>query len=123
MEDLRRSSEGRRCGSVSGLRILTLLDQEIDRMMSQPESSVSIVVTPEELALLKKHDFPCSESILTSARAMEDGIELIGSWSDFDSLAGWVAGEANYARKNRRPRQTRLLDSICDQIEDVLAAR
>jgi hypothetical protein len=91
--------------------------------MSQPESTVSILVTPDELALLKKHDFPCFESILASARSVEDGIELTGTWNDFDSLAGWVAGEANYARKNRRPRQTRLLDSICDQIEDVLAAR
>ncbi len=43
---------------------------------------------------------------------MKDGNELTGTWGGFDSLARWVAGEAKYARKNRRPRQTRLLDSI-----------
>jgi len=50
-----------------------------------------------------------------------EGISLHGSWAEFDSLAGWVAGEANYARRNRRPRQTELLDSIADQLEEVLA--
>jgi hypothetical protein len=47
---------------------------------------------------------------------------LEGTWADLDSLAGWVAGEVNHTRRRRRPRQTELLDSIADQLEDVLAA-
>ena len=90
------------------------------------ENQLSIVVTKQELELLKKLDFPCSEKVLASARydeTGEEGYELTGSWNDFDSLAGWVAGEANYARSHRRPRQRDLLDNIADQIECVLAGR
>jgi hypothetical protein len=83
---------------------------------------LSLYVTGAQLALLKKHDFPCSQDVLASARETEEGIELSGSWLDFDSLAGWVAGEANYARRNRRPRQTELLDDIADQLESALAS-
>ncbi len=67
-------------------------------------------------------DFPCLQHVLATARRTERGIALEGSWADLDSLAGWVAGEANHARRNRRPRQTELLDSIADQLEDILAA-
>jgi len=90
-------------------------------MPTQPEEPITIIVSSSELALLKKLDFPCSERVLATARPDMEGIALHGSWADLDSLAGWVAGEANYARRNRRPRQTELLDSIADQLEDVLA--
>jgi hypothetical protein len=90
--------------------------------MSSSDRSLSIVVSEEELAVLRRFDFPCSEGVLASARSTESGIELTGSRLDFDDLAGWVAGEANYQRRKRRSRQTRLLDSIADQLEDVLAA-
>ena len=82
---------------------------------------LSIVISDEQLALLKRHDFPCSDQVLASARRTEEGFELTGRWLDFDSLVGWVAGEANHARKNRRPRQTELLDDIADQLESLLA--
>jgi hypothetical protein len=85
------------------------------------DRALTIVISDAEFALLKKHDFPCSEKVLASARRTEEGLELSGSRNDFDSLAGWVAGEANYARKNRRPRQTDLLDSVADQLEEALA--
>jgi hypothetical protein len=90
-------------------------------MLTQPEEPITIIVSSAELALLKKLDFPCSQGVLATARPDMEGIALDGSWADFESLAGWVAGEANHARRNRRSRQTALLDSIADQLEDVLA--
>ena len=81
---------------------------------------LAIYVSEEQLALLKKHDFPCSERVLMSARETEQGIELAGGRADFESLASWVAGEANYARRIRRSRQTELLDDIADQLERAL---
>lgn len=86
------------------------------------ERPLSIVVSDDELALLKKLSFPCSEEVLASAEKIEDeGNELFGTWSEFDMLVGFVAAEANYARKHRRPRQTALLDSIADELEAELA--
>lgn len=89
-------------------------------MPSDPRP-ITIIVSAAELTLLEKLDFPCSKHVLATARRTERGIALEGSWADLDSLAGWVAGEANHARRKRRPRQTELLDSIADQLEDVLA--
>ena len=82
---------------------------------------LTIVVTGEQLALLKKLDFPCSEGVLASARNTDEGIELSGRWMDFDRLVGWVAGEANHAHRKRRSRQAELLDDIADQLESALA--
>lgn len=90
-------------------------------MPSDPSPPITIIVSPAELALLEKLEFPCSQHVLATARPTERGIALEGPWADLDSLAGWVAGEANHARRKRRPRQTELLDSIADQLEDVLA--
>lgn len=87
-------------------------------MSRTADRSLTIVIAPDELALLKKLDFPCSEDVLASARESEDGLELAGSRVDFDSLAGWVAGEANHTRSSRR---AELLNSIADQLESVLA--
>lgn len=84
---------------------------------------ITIVVSRGELALLQKFDFPCSQDVLASARETERGIALAGSWRDLDMLAGWVAGQANHARRHRRSRETELLDRIADQLEDVLAMR
>ena len=89
-------------------------------MSSDPET-IAVLVSPEELALLKKLDFPCSEEVLNTARHTDEGIELVGSRFALDDLVGWVAGEANYCRKNNRPRQTRLLDSIADNLEAALS--
>ena len=90
-------------------------------MSNTNDRTLTIVISHDQLALLKKHHFPCSEFVLATARHTEDGFELTGGWLDFDSLVGWVAGEANHARKNRRPLQTELLDDIADQLESVLA--
>ncbi len=91
-------------------------------MARDPGAPITIIVSAAELTLLEKLDFPCSQHVLATARPTETGIALEGTWADLDSLAGWVAGEANHARRNRRPRQTDLLDGIADQLEDVLAA-
>ena len=91
--------------------------------MTDVKDPLFIYISPTQLALLKKHDFPCSEKVLASACDTEEGIELSGTKREFESLAGWVAGEANYARHHRRPRQTELLDDICDQLEGALESR
>ncbi len=99
-----------------------IVPRRILPMPSDPGAPITIIVSAAELTLLEKLDFPCLHHVLATARRTEEGIALEGSWADLDSLAGWVAGEANHARRNRRPRQTELLDSIADQLEDVLAA-
>jgi len=89
-------------------------------MRGSAEHLLTIVVSGEQLALLKKLDFPCSQGVLASARPSDEGMELTGSWLDFDSLAGWVAGEANHTRGRRK---AELLHDIADQLEVELAAR
>lgn len=89
-------------------------------MPIDPEESITIIVSSAELALLKKLDFPCSQDVLATARPDMEGIALHGSRSDLESLAGWVAGEANHARPGTR--RSDLLDSLAEQLEDVLAS-
>ncbi len=81
---------------------------------------LTILVNRDQLALLKKHYFPGSEGLIASAKTTRHGIELSGSWNEFDNLAGWVAAEANDARRTRRPRQTELFDDMADQLEVAL---
>lgn len=81
---------------------------------------LTILVNRQQLNLLKKHVFPGSEGVIASARLTRHGIELTGSWDEFDGLAGWVAAEANDARRTRRPRQTELFDDMADQLEAAL---
>ena len=91
--------------------------------MPMHEKKLAIYVSGDALALLRKLDFPGSERVLASATLIEEeGIQLTGSRADFESLAGWAAGEANHA--DRRARHKReLLHDICDKLESALAAR
>ena len=87
-------------------------------MPTTPEEPITIVVSRAELALLKKLDFPCSQKVLASASPDMEGIAMQGTRADLESLAGWVAGEANHARPGtRRPE---LLYSLSEQLEGVL---
>jgi hypothetical protein len=94
-------------------------------MSIRPEPSFPITISApgSDLDLLKLLDFPCCDAVLASARRTEQGYVLTGSWADFDSLAGWVAGEANHARSRRRALEAELLDCIADQLEEALASR
>jgi hypothetical protein len=94
-------------------------------MSIRPEPSFPITISAPGagLDLLKLLDFPCCDAVLASARRTEHGYVLTGSWADFDSLAGWVTGEANHARSRRRADEADLLDHIADQLEDALASR
>jgi hypothetical protein len=87
-------------------------------MPTDPEDPITIVVSRAELALLKKLDFPCSQGVLATASPDIEGIALHGTRSDLASLAGWVAGEANHARRGTR--RSELLYSLSEQLEDVL---
>jgi hypothetical protein len=87
-------------------------------MPTEPEDPITIVVSRAELALLKKLDFPCSQGVLATASPDIEGIALHGSRAELASLAGWVAGEANHARRGTR--RSELLDSLSEQLEDVL---
>jgi hypothetical protein len=94
-------------------------------MSIRPEPSFPVTLSAHGSAvdLLKLLDFPCCGAVLASARRTEQGYVLTGSWADFDSLAGWVAGEANHARSRLRADEADLLDRIADQLEDALASR
>lgn len=87
-------------------------------MRTRPEEPITIVVSSAELALLKKLDFPCSQDVLATACPDMEGIALHGSRAALSSLAGWVAGEANHARRGTR--RSELLDSLAEQLESVL---
>ncbi|MBI5542345.1 MAG: hypothetical protein HY901_00530 [Deltaproteobacteria bacterium] len=86
--------------------------------MAKPDAVLTLLLSKPELALLKKLDFPCSEPVLATAQLTEQGYELTGSWNDFDSLVGWVAGEANHTRSARK---ADLLNDIADQLECELS--
>ena len=90
-------------------------------MAGTDEKELRIYISTAELALLKKLDFPCSEKVLASATPTEDGIELTGSKLDFDSLVGWVAGEANDADRRRATRKAALLSHIFEELEAALS--
>ncbi len=87
--------------------------------MTRDEEPITIVVSGDELALLKKLDFPCSQGVLATARRDPEGILLHGNRADLSSLVGWVAGEANHCRPGTR--RAELLYSLSEQLEDVLA--
>lgn len=81
-------------------------------------------VSEEGLELLKKLDYPCSEELLASAVLVEDEgvVELTGSRYDLESLAGFVAGDANHEDR-RRKRRIALLNEIADALESALMSR
>jgi len=85
--------------------------------MAAAEKTLCFVISKAGLDLLRKHDFPCSEGVLATARQTEEGHELRGSRQDLEDLVGWVAGEANHSRSRR---QAELLSSIADEIEFAL---
>ena len=81
----------------------------------------STCISGQQLALLKKLDYPCSEDVLASATFVdEEGFVLTGNRTDFEMLAGFVAGDANHSRRGRR--QDQLYD-IAEALESALAAR
>lgn len=85
------------------------------------ERTLSICISEQQLSLLKKLDYPCSEAVVASATVIEDeGIELTGSRYDFERLAAFVAGDANHERPGRRRDQ---LYGIAVALESALAAR
>jgi phage terminase Nu1 subunit (DNA packaging protein) len=88
-------------------------------MSTTDGNPLSTCITPRQLALLKKLDFPCSDEVLATACPVEDGaVELSGSAFAFDDLLGWVAGEANHSREGRRQDD---LHEIADALEAALA--
>jgi hypothetical protein len=88
--------------------------------MPAAERKLAIYVSDEQLELLKKLDYPCSEEVLASATPTEEGIELTGSKVDFESLAGWVAGDANHADRRAR-RKIAMLHDLWEQLEAAIA--
>ena len=79
---------------------------------------LTLDVTDEQLELLKKHDFPLSQDVIASARRFSGKFRLRGTRVDMESLAGWVAGEANHARDRAA---AVLFNDLADEIEGVLA--
>lgn len=75
------------------------------------------------LELLRRMDYPCSESVVASAKRVkgleDEGIayELRGSYDDLESLAGFVAGDVNHAEPGDDPRTVELLHEISVSLE------
>jgi hypothetical protein len=69
---------------------------------------------------LLRLDFPGSARVVGGATLSEDadegGILLLGRRSEFEDLAGWLAGEANHAKPGRRQD---LLDSLYEAVESA----
>lgn len=90
-------------------------------MARTDERPLSICISGQLLDLLRKLDYPCSEAVLASATLIEDeGFELTGSKSAFETLAGFVAGDANHGRAGRKRDQ---LYEISAALEHALEAR
>ncbi|ATB48765.1 hypothetical protein [Corallococcus macrosporus] len=93
--------------------------------MPKHQRKLRIYISADALALLKHLDYPCSEEVLASAKRVEgledEGMdyELSGTRDDFESLAGWVAGDANHADR-RQKRKLALLLALSDALEAVL---
>lgn len=87
-------------------------------MSNANERRLAICIGGPELALLKKMDYPCSESVLASATLIEDeGFELTGTKAEFETMAGFAAGDANHCRAKRKQA---LLYNICEALESAL---
>ena len=87
------------------------------------DEQLSIYISEDSLALLRKLDYPCSERVLASATTLEDeGIQLTGNRRDFETLAGFVAGDANHADR-RATRKLAMLYDISEALESALEAR
>lgn len=89
--------------------------------MRKNEKELAIYLSADALALLRKLDYPGSERVLASARPTDEGIELTGSESELERLAGWVAGDANHADRRAR-RKLALLYDISEELEAALSA-
>ena len=78
---------------------------------------IEVHVTEEQLALLRKLDFPCTEKILAKPVMGEEGLFLRMGRMELEDFVGWVAGEANHERSKRR---AALLHDIADEMESAL---
>jgi hypothetical protein len=83
------------------------------------DDEVEVLIWSAQFALLKKHAFPGSEAILASAERLkkcdEGDVLLTGSRGDFESLAGFVAGEANHSE-----RDAELWGDLSDRLEGAI---
>ena len=87
------------------------------RSMSD-EEMLEVHVTEEQLELLRKLDFPCTAEILARPVLGEEGLFLRVTRRGLEALVGWVAFEANHARKKGR---AAMLHDIADAMEAALA--
>lgn len=78
---------------------------------------LEVHVTEEQLELLRKLDFPCTEKILAKPVLCEEGLFLRISRVALEDFVGWVAGEANHERSKRR---AAVLHDIADEMEMAL---
>lgn len=88
--------------------------------MRSTHRRITAELTEDELLLLRKLDFPCTEEILDDAQLTRYGYEISGTVVDFESLAGWLASEANHSPDESR---AFILNDIADGIEAALSRR
>src|SRR4051794_3761913 len=79
----RRRTLSRHARALSGGGPLQLSSAERDHMPTKL-NKLSIYISRPELALLQQLDYPCSETVLASAKTTDEGIHLTGSTQDFE---------------------------------------
>ena len=57
------------------------------------------------------------EAMVNNAKPTDKGFVLTGPWDVFDDLAGFVASEANHSESQKKQK---VLDRICEKIEELL---
>jgi hypothetical protein len=76
-------------------------------MRSPAEFRLTMVVSDEQLALLKKVDFPCSQGVLASVRSGDEGTELTGVSPGRPITFAGAARASCFTRSQRRGAATR----------------
>ena len=88
------------------------------RGSARDADAVEVQVTKAQLGLLLKLEFPGTKEILAKPVARDgEGLFLRMSRRELEDFVGWVAGEANHERRERR---AELLNDIADEMEAAL---
>ncbi len=76
-----------------------------------------VYMTTPQLELLRKLNFPGTQEDLAHPVHREDGMCLPMTRPALEALVGWVAGQANHERSERR---AEMLNDIADDMEALL---
>jgi hypothetical protein len=79
---------------------------------------IHVILTDEQLELLRGLHLPCEPGLLESAARVRNGRRISATIGQLQAILGWVAGEANHS--DQRSRRAEVLHAVADEIEGVL---